>query len=163
MGGKLLGGRRVMEEEAHQIVQEFLSPYNHLVMRHMLCGSIRRKKEDAGDIDLVITADKKNRMMLNIAIQKDYGAPWDHARKTILFEGVQLEVHICLPEYEGAMWLYATGSGGYNSGLRLTAAQMGLKLNRYGLWHGQERIAGKTEEEIYERLRERFVRPEDRR
>jgi DNA polymerase (family 10) len=128
----------------------------------MICGSLRRGKEEAGDIDLVIMIEKNQRLLFNMRIQQDWNIPWSYARKPILCNGVQLEVHICMEENWGAMILYATGSGGYNAGLRLKAAEMGYKLNRYGLWKGDKRIAGVTESEIYFALQGPFVRPEDR-
>jgi len=163
MGGKLLGGKETTRTEADQVVVEFVKQYAEHITTWQICGSYRRGKARLGDIDLVVQTSQEKRLLLNMSIQKDYGVPWSHARKPILINGVQLEVHLCLPEYWGAMILYATGSGGWNSGLRLKAAERGLKLNRYGLWDGKTRIAGETEEEIFEALNEDFVEPEDRR
>jgi len=162
MGGKLLNGRRISRTEADRIVVEFCKKYAEFIETWQICGSYRRGKRDVGDIDLVIKVHKDNRLRLSLAIQKDFGVPWDHVRKPILWDGAQLEVHICTEENWGAMLLYATGSGGYNAGLRLKAAEMGFKLNRYGLWCADCRIAGATEEEIYERLGKPYKSPEDR-
>jgi DNA polymerase (family 10) len=163
MGGKLLDGRRVALEEAHQIIQEFMSPYAEYITRHMLCGSLRRGKEDAGDIDLVIEVPHEKRLLFSMEIQKDYNVPWNYVRKTILFNNVQLEVHICTDENWGAMILYATGSGGFNARMRLKAAEDGMKLNRYGLWLKGKKIAGRDERAIFKMLSMGYVEPEDRR
>ena len=57
----------------------------------------------------------------------------------------------------GAALLYFTGSKGHNVALRQLAIQQGLKLNEYGLFRGTRRIAGRTEEQVYERLGLPFV------
>ena len=157
-----MGGRRVKQDEVIAIVAAFIA--KHSKYDHMICGSFRRGKDDMGDIDLVLFIPKNKMLSFSLEIQEKYGVPWAYKKKGILWQGVQLEVHICgIEDYWGAMIMYATGSGGYNAGLRRVAAEMGYKLNRYGLWAGGIRIAGRTEKSIYEALGKRFINPEDRR
>ena len=65
-------------------------------------------------------------------------------------------------ESYGAALLYFTGSKGYNIELRKRAIARGLKLNEYGLFKGERRIAGATEESIYAALDLPWVAPERR-
>ena len=162
MGGKLLGGRKVSREEARDITMEFATKYEYYIEKYEICGSYRRGKDELGDIDLVIVVSKDKILQLGMEIQKEHDVPWSHKRKSILYNGVQLEVHICQQDHLGAMLLYATGSGGYNAELRLYAAERGYKLNRYGLWAEGIRIAGRTETSIYEALGKPWKEPEDR-
>jgi DNA polymerase (family 10) len=53
-----------------------------------------------------------------------------------------------------------TGSKAHNIALRRRAMGRGWKLNEYGLFEGEDRIAGRTEEEIYDRLGLPAILPE---
>ena len=52
----------------------------------------------------------------------------------------------------GAALQYFTGSKEHNIKLRDIAKKMGMKVNEYGLFKGERKVAGATEEEIYEKL-----------
>src|SRR5260370_16294478 len=62
----------------------------------------------------------------------------------------------------GAALLYFTGSKEHNVALRGRANEMGYTLNEYSLatLKGEKRVAGRTEEEIYSKLKLDFVPPE---
>ena len=70
-----------------------------------------------------------------------------------------MDVRVVLPESFGAALQYFTGSKQHNIRLREIAVKAGLKLNEYGLFKGDRRIAGATEEEIYDKLGLDFVTP----
>jgi DNA polymerase (family 10) len=65
-------------------------------------------------------------------------------------------------ESYGAAMQYFTGSKEHNIVLRLRAQKLGLTLNEYGLFRveNEERVAGATEEEVYERLGLKWIPPE---
>ncbi len=56
--------------------------------------------------------------------------------------------------------MYFTGSKEHNIALRGIANEYGWKLNEYGLFDGERRIAGATEEEIYKKLKLAPIPPE---
>jgi len=56
--------------------------------------------------------------------------------------------------------LYFTGSKSHNIKLRKRAVQRDWKLNEYGLFKGKRRLAGKTEESVYQRLNLKWIPPE---
>src|SRR5260370_17564441 len=62
----------------------------------------------------------------------------------------------------GAALLYFTGSKEHNVALRGRANEMGYTLNEYALTtlKGEKRVAGRTEEEIYSKLKLDFIPPE---
>jgi DNA polymerase (family 10) len=59
----------------------------------------------------------------------------------------------------GAALLYFTGSKAHNIALRGLANQHGWKLNEYGLFSGKRRIAGATEEDVYQKLGLEYIVP----
>jgi DNA polymerase (family 10) len=67
-----------------------------------------------------------------------------------------------VPESRGAAMQYFTGSKAHNIELRDRALKLGLRLNEYGLFRvaDETRVAGETEESIYEALGLRWVEPE---
>jgi DNA polymerase (family 10) len=62
-------------------------------------------------------------------------------------------------EYPHAL-LHFTGSKEHNTALRGRAKDMGLKINEYGLWRGEENIACRDEAEIFSHLGLRYIPPE---
>ena len=78
----------------------------------------------------------------------------------MLRSGLQVDIRAVPEQSWGAALLYFTGSKAHNIALRGVAGERGWKLNEYGLFSGKRRIAGATEEEIYEKLGLAFIPPE---
>jgi len=135
-------------------------------------GSLRRGKETIGDLDLLVTLSPGRHSL------KDTDAIADHILKysaidQILARGenkvsfrlnnnMQVDVRLLEKESFGAALLYFTGSKEHNVALRGRANKMGCTLNEYALstLKGERRVAGKTEEEIYAKLKLDFIPPE---
>ena len=77
-----------------------------------------------------------------------------------LYGGIQVDLRIVAPESFGSALQYFTGSKEHNIELRKIAIKKGYKLNEYGLFMGEKRIAGKNEEEVYEALGMQWIPPE---
>jgi DNA polymerase (family X) len=79
-----------------------------------------------------------------------------------LEDGLQVDVRLLEKENFGAALLYFTGSKEHNVALRGRANEMGYTLNEYQLatLKGERHVAGKTEEEIYGKLKLEYVPPE---
>jgi DNA polymerase (family 10) len=132
-------------------------------------GSLRRRSETIGDVDILVTTKDSNRSAKQI-IESFTDAPFV---QRILAKGdtkgsavietettpVQVDVRVVPPESFGAALQYFTGSKQHNVRLREIAVKAKLKLNEYGLFKGDERIAGTSEEEIYDALGLDFVTP----
>jgi len=73
-----------------------------------------------------------------------------------------VDVRLLEKESFGAALLYFTGSKEHNVALRGRANKMGLTLNEYALatLKGERRVASKTEEEIYAKLKLDYIPPE---
>ena len=76
--------------------------------------------------------------------------------------GMQVDVRLLSPESFGAAMQYFTGSKAHNVALRQRALKMGYTLSEYSLaeLEDEKPVAGKTEEEIYAKLKLDYIPPE---
>src|SRR5437764_14599000 len=135
-------------------------------------GSLRRGKETVGDLDLLVTlADgHTSQKHLDALAQHILAFPGidqtlAHGENKVSFtleNGLQVDVRMLEKENFGAALLYFTGSKEHNVALRGHANDVGLTLNEYALatLKGEKRVAGRTEEEIYAKLKLDFIPPE---
>jgi DNA polymerase (family 10) len=77
-----------------------------------------------------------------------------------LQSGLQVDLRAVPAESFGAALQYFTGSKAHNVVLRGRAKNMGLKINEYGVFRGEEQIAGRTEEEVYAAVGLPWIPPE---
>ena len=135
-------------------------------------GSLRRGKETVGDLDLLVTladgyTSQKQVDALAEHILKFPGIDQKlaHGENKVSFtleDGLQVDVRLLEKENFGAALLYFTGSKEHNVALRGRANDMGYTLNEYALatLKAEKRIAGRTEEEIYSKLKLDYIPPE---
>ncbi|KQC11674.1 MAG: hypothetical protein APR62_09310 [Smithella sp. SDB] len=135
------------------------------VGRIEVAGSIRRRKETVGDIDILATS-KKPETVMNIFINLPHVTKIVNHGETkssvITDDGVQVDLRVVDENSFGAALQYFTGSKQHNIRLREIAVHMGLKLNEYGVFQepGNKRTGGKTEEGIYKALKLPYIPPE---
>ncbi len=100
----------------------------------------------------------------NIPPLMDVIASGDNKISFHLRSGMQVDVRLLPPESFGAAMQYFTGSKAHNVALRQRALKMGYTLNEYSLatLEGEKPVAGKTEEEIYAKLKLDYIPPEMR-
>lgn len=136
-------------------------------------GSFRRMRETVGDVDILAVA--KNRAAAGEAFQRLPGVvevlasgetkvvvrleyhDCEGSRRTI-----QVDLRILDPDSWGAGLQYFTGSKDHNIRLRTMAERRGLKMNEYGVFRDEKRIAGDTEESMYSSLDLAWIPPEMR-
>ncbi len=96
--------------------------------------------------------------------QEVLGQGANKASVTYGVERLQVDVRALPHESFGAAMQYFTGSKEHNVALRTQAIKQGLTLNEYGLFtlDGNQRVAGETEEEIYQKLGYAWIPPEMR-
>jgi len=143
------------------------------VKRREVAGSLRRKKEIIGDIDIVVSAEEKNRKrIVDVFVShpnvQDIIARGDTKSSVLLKSGINCDLRIVQDsEYPFAL-NYFTGSKDHNVEMRSRARKYGLSLNEYGFTK-IEGDAGKKvksipkckdEAEIYEALDLRYIPPE---
>ncbi|MFW5839313.1 MAG: DNA polymerase/3'-5' exonuclease PolX [Planctomycetota bacterium] len=128
-------------------------------------GSLRRGKETIGDIDILVEAAGA---AAEAAIEAHAGGQ-DVAKVlsrgpvkcfVLLEEGIEADLRVIEPDSYGAAMCYFTGSKDHNVALRQRAIKQGWKLNEYGLFDGETRIAGRDEEGIYEKLGLAWIPPQ---
>jgi len=127
-------------------------------------GSLRRGCETCGDIDILAVGGDRSLMERFVAyppVERVLGQG-DTKSSVRLQGGYQADLRLVPADSRGAAMQYFTGSKAHNIVLRDRAIQHGLKLNEYGLFRieGDERIAGETEEGIYEALGLAWIEPE---
>ncbi len=149
-GGRILLGVAVFI--ADRIVNQLKE--HSAVERISVCGSTRRMKETVGDIDILASGKNLEIIEAFVNLPNVKEVLWKGPKKAtvIVEEGEQVDLRVSEPESYGAALQYFTGSKAHNIHLRTICLKLGLKLNEYGLFKGNERIAGRTEEEIYEAL-----------
>jgi DNA polymerase (family 10) len=128
-------------------------------------GSLRRMRETIGDIDILTMADDGEKVVkafTQLTLVKNVLAAGDTKGSIITKDGIQVDLRVVAPESYGAALQYFTGSKAHNVKLRTIALRKGFKINEYGLFRGEERVAGETEEEIYKILGMPWIPPEIR-
>jgi DNA polymerase (family 10) len=133
--------------------------------RVVVAGSFRRRRETVGDLDVLVTAQDGPGVGDRLVKYENVAEVLAHGptRTTVVLRsGIQVDVRVVPEESYGAALLYFTGSKAHNIALRGIAIERGWKLNEYGLFSGQRRIAGATEEEVYKKLGLAYIPPEMR-
>jgi DNA polymerase (family X) len=133
--------------------------------RIAVAGSLRRRRETVGDLDMLVTAKDGAAVGDRLVAYDSVAEVLAHGptRTTVVLRsGMQVDVRAVPEESYGAALIYFTGSKAHNIALRGIAIARGWKLNEYGLFSGRRRIAGATEEEIYEKLGLAYIPPEMR-
>jgi DNA polymerase (family 10) len=134
-------------------------------------GSLRRGRETVGDLDILVTGQaccsevERQQAVQYIAKYPPLMsiiAQGDNKISFRLRSDLQVDVRLLSPESFGAAMQYFTGSKSHNVALRQRALKMGYTLNEYSLANLKtgEPVAGKTEEEIYAKLKLDYVAPE---
>ncbi len=147
-------GRRMLWAEADQCAQEILQYMrtSPAVARIEAAGSYRRGKETVGDLDFLAIAPDVAAAMDHLAAHEAVAEVLARGKTKMsvrLGGGLQLDLRAVPAESFGAAWQYFTGSKEHNIVLRGLAKDRGLKINEYGVFRGEESIAGRTEEEVY--------------
>ena len=157
-------GQRVPLAVAGPAVDELAAALARIpgVDRVAIAGSIRRRKESVGDADLLAVARKADAAIAAFAklpqVARVIGQGGTKC-SVKLGDGFQVDLRVVPAESFGAALLYFTGNKAHNVVLRQLAMKRKWKLNEYGLFRGTRRIAGRTEEEIYDRLGLAWIPP----
>jgi len=128
-----------------------------------IAGSFRRMRETVGDIDLIVIARDAGQAMGRFTAYeevKEVLASGPTRGSVVLKAGIQVDVRIIPKESYGAALVYFTGSKAHNIAIRRIAQDKGFKMNEYGVFDGDRRIAGETEESVYEAVGLPWIAPE---
>jgi DNA polymerase (family 10) len=154
---------RMLMGEALPIAEEVMKSLEPRVEMISAAGSLRRMKETVGDIDILAVSDNPKVVMdafSNLPQVVDVVVK-GKTKTTVYFEGdLQADLRVVESESFGAALQYFTGSKDHNIHLRSIAQKAGYKINEYGLFEGDDKIGGETEEEIYAKLGMEYIVPE---
>ena len=157
-GRKPLGEILSLAEEIIETLKKE-SPVENIAV----AGSIRRRKETVKDIDILITSIQPEKVMKKVtelSLVEEVIAFGETKTSVRLKTGIQMDVRVVEPDSWGAALAYFTGSKAHNIRVRELALEKGLKINEYGVFKGDTKIAGKTEEEVYASVGLPFIYPE---
>ncbi len=129
-------------------------------------GSLRRMKETVGDIDILATGEDGEKIIDYFTkfkkVSRVLAAGVTKGSVEVMWNGVirQVDLRIVPEDSFGAALQYFTGSKAHNIKLRTMAKEKGLKISEYGVFKKEKKIAGKTEEEVYNTLGLPWIPPE---
>jgi DNA polymerase (family 10) len=157
--------RRFKLAVAAQYAEAFVAYLRRVkgVQRVDVAGSFRRMRETVGDIDILVTAEAAGAAMDRFTTYEDVKevlASGPTRGSVVLKAGIQVDVRIIPEDSYGAALVYFTGSKAHNIAIRRIAQEKGLKINEYGVFKGDRRIAGETEESVYKAIGLPWIAPE---
>ena len=170
---KILKGTLLAKKEGIRFMYSVAEPYAEALTAYLknfketlqviVAGSFRRRKETVGDLDILATSAHPA-LLIDYFVQypdiKEVLSKGDTRSTVILANSMQVDLRCVAKESYGAALHYFTGSKSHNIAIRIMARDMGLKVNEYGIFKSDEKIAGATEEEMYETVGLRYIEPE---
>ncbi len=164
-GEKPVAKARLMFVEAGQSADALLNFMRESpAVDHVeVAGSFRRRKETVGDLDVLALSTAAVAVMDHLArfagIKQVLGK--GETKSSVVLGGdLQVDLRVVPRDSYGAAMVYFTGSQAHCIHLRRAAQSAGMLLNEYGLFRGEERVAGATEEEVYRALGLPWIAPE---
>ncbi|MGD0735979.1 MAG: DNA polymerase/3'-5' exonuclease PolX [Terracidiphilus sp.] len=158
-------------EEAAQSISAYLLKFDG-IEKVTPAGSLRRGRETAGDLDLLVTGPACAPEHTAAAVEyvaaypgiHDMIAKGENKVSFHLSNGLQVDVRLLPSASYGAALQYFTGSKAHNVSLRQRALKMGYTLSEWALARLDDEsvVAAATEEEIYAALGMDWMPPEMR-
>jgi len=159
-------------ENAREIALDFLSKTKDLYKRHLLAGSVRRKKPIVHDIDFAVVPKGKgfgpwkDRVIKRVTEIGGRVTSFGDTISNFIYRGIQINLFICQNEDAwGVTQMWATGPKGHTIGMTIKARDRGLIINSRGLWTREEPprlIKTKTEKDVGMLLGWKYKPPEER-
>lgn len=157
------GSRRFLLSEGDVAAERVISALAPYARRIAAAGSLRRRKETVGDLDVIATGSpeilERFVSMEGVSTVLSKG---ETKSSVLLDTGMQVDLRVVEDRCYGAALLYFTGSKDHNVLLRNISIEKGMKLNEYGLFSRDEDklLSCSTEEEIYRELGMDYIVPE---
>ena len=128
-------------------------------------GSLRRWKETVGDLDILVATRDSEPVMERFVKLPEVQKVLAHGTtksSVLMADNLQVDLRAVDPESFGAASQYFTGSKAHNIALRNRALKLGLTINEYGVFRETtgEKVAGETEESVYEAVGLIWIPPE---
>jgi DNA polymerase (family 10) len=170
---KLLAGlkrrREVQRRFRLDTAEDFAEPLlEHLkrsrgVVHATIADSYRRGKDTVGDLDILVAARAGSDAMQRFVSYDEVDevvAQGETRATVVLRSGLQAICGLFDLESYGAALHYFTGSKSHNIAVRKLGLERDLKINEYGVFRGTKRMAGETEESVFDQVHLPFIPPE---
>jgi DNA polymerase (family 10) len=157
----------ILLERALELMGTVLEP----LRAHPACvdaseaGSLRRRVEAVGDIDLIASSEEPR-----VLVDWLCGQQWvaevvgrgDTKGAVMTHDGVQVDLRVVPPDAWGNLLQHFTGSKAHNVAMREVAAASGLKVSEWGIETVEtgEVFRTRDEDEVYRRLGYEPISPE---
>lgn len=159
--------KRFLYAYASSLVNSILHTFRAYPFIHQMevAGSFRRGRETVGDLDFLAVSPQPEKVMDKFTTMNDVKeilAKGSTKSSVRLSNGLQIDLRVVKDKEFGSAMNYFIGSKEHNVELRKLALSKGYTLSEYGLFqlNGKKWIAGKTEEDIYQKLGLEFIEPE---
>lgn len=175
MEGKILAGIEMLKQfagkrlfaEAFSVAKEVLTEVKSWpqVKHCEICGSLRRRKEIIGDIDILVATKEPKKVMkrfISAPFVKQVRQHGETKSEVILSSGIQCDLRaVDDTEFPFALH-YFTGSKEHNIAMRSRAKKASLRMSEYGLFKGNsaKSIPCYDEEAIFKTLGLSYIEPE---
>jgi DNA polymerase (family 10) len=133
------------------------------VRRVDVAGSLRRRRETVGDVDILVQAAKPqaaSRQFVEYARVAQVVASGSTRSSVILDCGLHVDLRVVPAVCYGAALHYFTGSKPHNIAIRTLGVRRGLKISEYGIFRGSRRLGGREEREVFEAVGLPWIPPE---
>lgn len=159
-------GKRKLINQADRIAKEIIEylQKNAPIEKIEIAGSLRRRREIIGDIDLLVTS--KNPMQVSTVFKNypdSHKVVLDGEKKTTieLKDGMHLELRIFEPSEYATALIHTTGNQQHNIELRKIALKHNWKISEYGLFDRDgKKFPIQTEEDFYKKLGFSYIPPQ---
>ena len=158
-------GDRITQSKARRLVEPILEAVRATpgVTRAEACGSLRRRAETIGDLDILFASDDPAPVLKAFAerpgVAKVLGQGPSKA-SVRLDAGVQCDLRGVRDDQYAFALHYFTGSKAHNIAMRRRAQSRGLKLSEYALEGPDGPIPCRTEAELFQALGLAMIPPE---
>jgi DNA polymerase (family X) len=165
-------GQRVRIDQAYPLGIALLERLKALpgVIRASLCGSLRRRRESAKDIDIVVSsADSKPIMDAFVSLPEVIQVTGHGDTKSSIIAALQIDgqkillnadLRVVPDDVFSFAVMHFTGSKDHNIRCRQRAIERGMSLSEYGLTSGKKNVRCESEAEIYAALGLAYIPPE---
>jgi DNA polymerase (family 10) len=133
------------------------------VKRIEIAGSYRRCRETVGDLDILVSAGRGSGVVeafVNYPEMEEILAHGPTRAAIRLRSGLQVDLRKVPEIGYGAALHYFTGSKAHNIAIRRMGQRRKLKINEYGVFRGEKRVGGRTEEEVFRAVGLPWIPPE---
>ena len=158
-------GDRIKIVEAEEAAKALLKYFETVkgIKKIMVAGSYRRRKETVGDLDILVSCGKDCKVMdalVKYDAVKRVVSRGTTKSSVILRSGLQVDLRKVPAVSYGAALHYFTGSKAHNIAVRRMGVKKNLKINEYGVFKGDKRVAGRNEEDVYRQVDLPYIEPE---